>query len=96
MREAQKMMQDPAFQEYVKKMTESKQFQASIQKTKEVFKDPKKAQELEKQVQQQVAEGQKALEAAEKARAEAETKPAAKKEEEEEEEIEDVPNLNLN
>lgn len=33
MREAQKMMQDPAFQEYMKKMTESREFQASIQKT---------------------------------------------------------------
>jgi hypothetical protein len=33
LKEAQKMMQDPAFQEYMKKMTESREFQTSMQKT---------------------------------------------------------------
>jgi len=97
MREAQKMMQDPAFQEHMKKMTASSEFQASMNKTREVMKDPKKVKELEAQVQQQLKDGQEALEAAEKAAAEKcdEAKPAAKKEEDDDE-IEDVPNLNLN
>lgn len=90
-------MQDPAFQAHCQKMMESAQFKQSINKTKEVMKDPKKVKELEAKVQQDIKEGQEALEKAEKAAKEMEQdgkKPAAKKEEEEE--VEDVPNLNLN
>lgn len=66
MREAQKMMQDPAFQAHMKKISESAQFQQSIKRTKEVMKDPKKMQEMQKNVEKRVAEGQKQLEELEK------------------------------
>jgi hypothetical protein len=42
MREAQKMMQDPAFQEHMKKMTQAPAFQAHMKNTQEMLKDPKK------------------------------------------------------
>jgi hypothetical protein len=42
MREAQKMMQDPAFQEHMKKMTQAPAFQAHMKNSQEMLKDPKK------------------------------------------------------
>lgn len=67
------------------------------------MKDPKKVKELEEKVQQQLKDGEAALEKAQKEKEQAEgddQKPAAsdddKKQEEETEEIEDVPVLNLN
>ena len=72
-------------------------------KLQQVMKDPKKVKELEAKVQQQLKDGEAALEkaqkeAAEKKQAEGDQKPAASddKKEEETEEIEDVPVLNLN
>lgn len=42
MREAQKMMQDPAFQERMKQITERPEFQESMKKSQEMMKDEAK------------------------------------------------------
>jgi uncharacterized membrane protein len=61
MREAQKLMQDPAFQAHMKKMTQTAQFQQSIKRTKEIMKDPEKVKEMQKNMETRLAEGQKQL-----------------------------------
>ena len=99
MREAQKLMQDPAFQAQMKQMMAGAGFQQAMKKTKEEMKDPKKMAEMERKAQEAIAEGNKQLEEVEKLRkAKAEKgdddddkKPAAdeKKETKEEETTED-------
>ena len=110
MREAQKLMQDPAFQAQMKKMTENPQFKAHMEKTKEVLKDPKKVKEMEAKMKVALEEGNKTLEEVEKKRAELkgkdgeegakeegdEDKKQAAKTEDDEDDIPDIPSLNLN
>ncbi|KAL3756164.1 hypothetical protein ACHAWU_007115 [Discostella pseudostelligera] len=72
MREAQKMMADPAFQERMKQYTENEAFKASMAKTQEMLKDEKKVKELEETMKKRVEEGTKELEALRKEVAEAE------------------------
>lgn len=67
MREAQKMMNDPAFQAQMDKVTETPAFKAHMQKQQEVLKDPKKAKELEAKMQEKLKEGNDLLEKAKKA-----------------------------
>ena len=54
MREAQKMMADPAFQERMKQYTENEAFKASMAKTQEMLKDEKKVKELEETMKKRV------------------------------------------
>lgn len=72
MREAQKMMADPAFQERMKQYTENDAFKASMAKTQEMLKDETKVKELEETMKKRVEEGTKELEALRKEVAEAE------------------------
>lgn len=65
MREAQKMMQDPQFQEYMKKITSSAKFQGAMKKTKDTYADPEKKKEMEEMVKQKLEEGEKELKKAE-------------------------------
>lgn len=62
MREAQKMMNDPAFQEQMKKVTESQGFKQHMSAQQEMLKDPKKVKELEKKMQEKLKEGNELLE----------------------------------
>ena len=62
MREAQKMMQDPAFQARMKQITENDQFKNSMENTKEMMKDKDKVKELEDSMKKRVEEGSKELE----------------------------------
>jgi hypothetical protein len=62
MREAQKMMNDPAFQAQMKKITESSAFKQHMETQQEMLKDPKKVKELERKVQEKLTEGNKLLE----------------------------------
>jgi hypothetical protein len=98
MREAQKMMQDPAFKKKMQDMMKAPQFQTALKQTQESMSDPEKVKELEEKARLALEEGTKKLEEIEKARAlrgDAEdTKPAAK--ETEEDEQEEIPNLGLN
>ena len=62
MREAQKMMNDPAFQAQMKKMTESEGFKQHMQKSQDMLNDPEKMKEIEAQMQERLKEGNKQLE----------------------------------
>mmetsp|Transcript_9828 Transcript_9828/g.16318 ORF Transcript_9828/g.16318 Transcript_9828/m.16318 type:complete len:114 (+) Transcript_9828:69-410(+) len=94
MKEAQAMMQSPAFQAQMKKMSQNPNFKQAMQGTKKMMEDPEKMKEMEGKMKSQLAEGQKQLEAAEKAKAEAggDAKPSA---EEDGDELV-VPNLGIN
>ena len=70
MREAQKMMNDPAFQAQMKKMTESEGFKQHMQASQEMLNDPKKMKEIEKQMQGRLKEGNEQLEKFQKQEAE--------------------------
>ncbi|KAL3917925.1 MAG: hypothetical protein SGILL_004482 [Bacillariaceae sp.] len=74
MREAQQMMNDPAFQAQMKKVTESQQFKQHMSQQQEMLKDPEKVKELEKKMQEKLKEGNSLLDQtmAEKAKLEAE------------------------
>jgi hypothetical protein len=110
MREAQKMMQDPAFKEQMKQMTANPGFKEHMQKTQEVLSDPEKVKEMEAKMQESLKEGEIALAQAEAARKEngdkiedGDKKEAVKdgddKKEaakDDEDEIPDMPSLNLN
>jgi len=65
MREAQKMMQDPQFQAYMKQITSSAAFQGAMKKTKDTMEDPEKRKEMEDMVKQKLEEGEKELKKAE-------------------------------
>ena len=58
MAEAQKMMNDPAFQEQMKKMEKSNEFKDSIKKTKEKMADPNLAAKMEAQMEYMLKKGQ--------------------------------------
>ncbi|KAL7531095.1 hypothetical protein ACHAXR_003840 [Thalassiosira sp. AJA248-18] len=79
MREAQKMMNDPAFQERMKQVTENDAFKTSMEKTQEMMKDEDKVKELEETMKKRVEEGAKELDEFKKksAELEAEEKKAA-------------------
>lgn len=96
MREAQKMMQDPAFQAHMDKMMQNAGFQQAMNKTKDALSDPETAKQMEEKAQKAVEEGnallekrQRVIENLRKAQAEQEAKEkaeAAKKAGEESEE----------
>jgi hypothetical protein len=104
MREAQKMMQDPAFKEQMKQMTANPGFKEHMQKTQEVLSDPEKVKEMEAKMQESLKEGEIALAQAEAARKENGDKKDAVKDgddkkeaaKDDEDEIPDMPSLNLN
>lgn len=109
MREAQKMMQDPAFQAQMKKMTENPAFQAHMKQSQEMLKDPEKVKELEAKMQERLKEGTELLEKAKKLasdkegeegegdKKEAATDDSDKKEAaKEEDDMPDIPTLSLN
>ncbi|KAL7551144.1 hypothetical protein ACHAWF_014344 [Thalassiosira exigua] len=62
MREAQKMMNDPAFQERMKQYTENSEFKESMEKTQDMMKDKEKMKEMEESMKKRVEEGEKELE----------------------------------
>ncbi len=78
MAEAQKMMQDPKFQEQMKKVTETAGFKQHMQAQADAMKDPKKLEEMEKQMKTRLTEGNEALEKAKEMRQKA-TEEAKKK-----------------
>lgn len=94
MREAQKMMQSPEFQQQMKKMAEHPSFKQAMTQTQTLMKDPKKVKEIENQMKKAVQDGEKALEEAQKKKGDEGEKEAAPKEEESDEL--EVPNLNIN
>lgn len=61
MREAQKMMQDPAFQAHMKKLMSQQGMQQALQKTQTEMADPKKVAELEAKAKKAIADGEKEL-----------------------------------
>ena len=77
MAEAQKMMQDPKFQEQMKKVTESQAFKTHMKAQGEAMKDPKKLATMEKAMKEKLAAGNEQLEKAKAMRAEAEAKKKA-------------------
>jgi hypothetical protein len=68
MREAQKMMNDPAFQQQMKQMMEQQNFQQAMASTKEKMADPTQLNEMERQAAAAIEEGNIALEEYEAAR----------------------------
>jgi len=81
MREAQKMMKDPAFQERMKQITEREEFKKNMEKTKETLNDPEKMKEMEESMKKRVEEGSKELEEFKKKSAEAEAEEKKRAEE---------------
>ena len=61
MREAKKMMADPAFQEQCKQYTENEAFQSHLAKTKADLQDANKVKEIEEQMKIRVEAGEKEL-----------------------------------
>eukprot|EP00978_Attheya_sp_CCMP212_P010660 scaffold25925_cov59-Attheya_sp.AAC.7 len=55
------MMEDPDFQEKMKKMAESQHFQASMKKTQDMMNDPEKVKELEAKVAKSIEDGEEQL-----------------------------------
>lgn len=109
MREAQKMMQDPAFKEQMKQMTANPGFKEHMEKTQAVLNDPEKVKEMEEKMQTSLKEGEIALAEAEAARKknggkieDDDKKEAAKDDDkkeaakDDEDDIPDMPSLNLN
>ena len=80
MREAQKMMKDPAFQERMKSVTDNPAFKTSMESTQEMMKDPEKVKELEESMKKRVEEGTKELEEFKKKSAELEEEEQRAKE----------------
>jgi predicted nuclease with TOPRIM domain len=72
MREAQKMMNDPAFQARMKQLTDNPQFKEHMAKTNEMMKDKDKMKEMEESMKARLEEGQKDLEEFKKKSAELE------------------------
>lgn len=112
MAEAQKMMNDPKFQEQMKKVTESEGFKSHMKVQADAMKDPKKLKEMEEQMKKRVTEGNEQLgkyqemqkkkmaELKEKEGKSDDKKEAAseddKKEEAAGDDMPDIPNLSLN
>lgn len=107
MREAQKMMQDPSFQAYMKQMMEGQQMQQAIKQTKQTLTDPNKMKELEEKTMKAVAEGEKELAELQKKKAAVIQEPESEKKnssgkdsisknDDVLEDIPDIPAFNLN
>ena len=111
MREAQKMMQDPAFQAQMKKMTKNPAFQAHMKQSQDMLKDPEKVKELEEKMQERLKEGTELLEKAKKATStkegddkqeteetggDDEKKDLKRQEKDDGDEMPDIPTLSLN
>jgi hypothetical protein len=111
MKEAQQMMNDPAFQAQMKKMSESQGFQQHMKASQDMLKDPEKVKELESKMQEKLEEGNKLLEKAKTEEATGEKggeeaveeaaegdkkEAAAVKKDDVEDEMPDIPSLNLN
>ena len=103
------MMQDPAFQAQMKKMTKNPAFQAHMKQSQEMLKDPEKVKELEQKMQERLKEGTDLLEKAKQAGVTKEddkqeteqvggddAKKDAKVEEKDRDEMPDIPTLSLN
>ena len=61
MREAQKLMKDPAFQAQCRKMMQGGAFQNAMQQTKQDMKDPEKVKAMEEKTKKAIEEGEKEL-----------------------------------
>lgn len=61
MAEAKKMMEDPAWQKEMKKLTKSKDFKESIKKTQEMAKDPNTAAHAEARMEHMLKVGEAEL-----------------------------------
>ena len=111
MREAQKMMQDPAFQAQMKKMTKNPAFQAHMKQSQDMLKDPENVKELEEKMQERLKEGTELLEKAKKATStkegddkqeteetggDDEKKDLKRQEKDDGDEMPDIPTLSLN
>ena len=81
MREAQKMMADPTFQERMKQYTENDAFKKHMEKTKETLQDKEKVKELEEAMKGRIEEGEKELEELKKKSAELEAEEKTKADE---------------
>ena len=81
MREAQKMMADPTFQERMKQYTENDAFKQHMEKTKETLQDKDKVKELEEAMKGRIEEGEKELEELKKKSAELEVEEKTKADE---------------
>lgn len=77
MREAQKMMEDPAFQSHMDKLMGQKGMKQALKKTKKQMSDPKKAAELEAKAKMAIAEGEKELDKLSEQKKASESKPGA-------------------
>lgn len=108
MREAQKLMNDPAFQTQMRQMMQSAGFQQAISQTQEAMQDPEKVKEMEEKAQKALEEGSKQLDEIERLRKEKkgnnddkieddkkdDQKPVAMVDQQDD--IPDMPSLNLN
>ena len=82
MAEAQKMMNDPKFQEQMKKVTESQNFKTHMKGQQEALKDPKKLAEMEDKMKEKRKEGNDQWEKAKRIRANVEAAQKKRAEEE--------------
>jgi predicted phage gp36 major capsid-like protein len=89
MREAQKMMNDPAFQAQMKKMTENPAFQAHMKAQQDMLKDPEKVKELEEKMAARLKEGEELLTQAKEAEKRIKGKEGDKKGEEDDKDKKD-------
>lgn len=102
------MMNDPAFQAQMKKMTESQGFKKHMETSQEMMKDPEKLKEIEAKMNDRLKEGNEMLAKYKEQEKEHLEKEKAKKEggegeedgdkkvaakEEETEEVEDMPDI---
>jgi hypothetical protein len=74
MREAQRMMQDPNFQLYMKQVISQQKMQQAIQTTKETIADRQKLQQLEMKTKLAIKDGEKKLKEIEKQQLQNDTK----------------------
>lgn len=84
------MMQDPAFQAYVDKVTKSAAFQQSMSKAQEAMKDPEKVKEMEEKAAQAIKDGNKQLEELEQQKKEAPKEKAENKDDADQKSTENV------
>ena len=110
MKEAQQMMNDPAFQAQMKNMMANPAFQQHMKASQDMLKDPKKVKEMEEKMQAKLKEGNELLEKAKeeqdkkegdkkddgKKEGDEDKKEAAKEKVEDVDDMPDIPSLNLN
>ena len=90
--EAQKMMQDPAFQAKMKMLMQNPAYQEAMRRSQEMMKDPKKVEALQKQIEKSVKEGKSPVDAAKTFIQQSEEGDNTN-DSNEEDEIEDVPEI---